>query len=343
MKGTGLEIQKNISLHQYTTFHIGGVADYFAVVRDSTQLCKALQFAKERTDRPPFILGGGSNVLASDEGYRGMVILIAIKGREYTELEDGALTMLCGAGEILDDVIAEVSHKNIWGLENLSSIPGTVGATPVQNVGAYGVEVSSLILSVTAMHIKTKKEKIFLHEECLFSYRNSFFKTEEGKLWVITHVTFALTRNHHPQLQYADLKKVHNADTCTPSEIRNIIAAIRAEKFPDWSKVGTAGSFFKNPLITKEHFESLVALYPGIVGYIQEDGLVKVSLGWILDKVCDLKGFTSGNVSLYEKQALVLVVNKNATAEEVKKISKEIEKKVFLKTEIKIEREVLFL
>ena len=333
-------IQRNVPLDQYTTLHVGGVADYFAKVGSLAELKEALHFAKQ-AEVPIFILGGGSNVLVPDEGFSGLVIMMNIKGRTYEEMNE-QIHLTLGAGEILDEIVLETVEKNIWGLENLSSIPGTVGAVPVQNVGAYGVEVSSIIISVDAIHLKTFEEKKFSNDECQFLYRDSFFKNEEGKQWCITSVTIALTKTHSPKLQYADLALLDEAQS-TPALVRSAIQAIRAQKFPNWKEIGTAGSFFKNPIITAEDFAVLTEQYPSIPGYIQSDGMVKVSLGYILDKVCELKGYCDGDVCLYQNQALVLVAHVGSTAADIKNFSDAIKEKVFLKTKIKIECEVLFL
>lgn len=339
-----LSVSENILLAPYTTLNVGGVADYLVVVESVEEVRAAFVFAHERTQAPPLILGGGSNVLVSDEGYRGLVIVMNIKGREYKTDGAGTTCLLrLGAGETLDEVVAEVCEKGLWGLENLSSIPGTVGATPVQNVGAYGVEVSSRITEVYAINRYTCEEKIFSNEECLFAYRDSFFKTEEGKSWVIVSVTYRLSREPLPQLSYADLAALRGQSDVTPIIVRTAVQAIRAGKFPDWHTVGTAGSFFKNPVISQEHFDLLQSEYPAIVGHSHGGRSVKVSLGWILDKVCGLKGYTRGNVGLFEKQALVLVAAPSATADEIKNFTAHIQEKVFEKTKIKIETEVLFI
>ncbi len=334
-------IQRNVPLQKYTTLHVGGVADYFATVKSMDELTQVLHFAKQAA-LSVFILGSGSNVLVSDKGFSGLVILMDIKGRDYTEVGDTKCHLRLGAGEILDTVIEESVKNNLWGIENLSSIPGTVGAIPVQNVGAYGVEVSSIIISVDAINIKTFVEKKFSNDECQFLYRDSFFKTSAGKDWCITFVTVALTSAHSPQLHYADLASRGEA-TSTPQSVRTLVQNIRAQKFPNWKEVGTAGSFFKNPIITQGEYEKLKLQYIGIHGYIQADGKVKVSLGYILDKVCGLKGYCDGAVCLYDKQALVLVAQEGATATEIKNFSNVIKEKVFLKTKINIDCEVLFL
>ena len=331
-------IRKNIQLSAYTTLHIGGVADYFVEVTTKEELKAALSWAKAHTTTPPLILGGGSNVLISDEGYRGLVVVNRIEKIDYKE--DGQQVFAyVGAGNILDAFIADTVAKKYWGLENLSAIPGTVGATPVQNVGAYGVEVGEYIDSVVAVHIDTQEEKIFSKEDCIFQYRNSYFKTDEGSKWIIIEVIFTLSTLVTPRTTYADLSLLSNTEP-TQEQIREAVISIRSKKFPDWNKVGTAGSFFKNPIISKAEFIELQKQYEDIVGYEQANESVKVSLGWVLDRICGLKGYASGNVRLFEKQALVLVAEKNATAEEINLFAKKIEEKVFEKTKIKIEREV---
>lgn len=338
-----LTLRENVPLSQYTTLKVGGVADYVVEVGNVEEVKTALLLAREHTTVSPLILGGGSNVLFSDDGYRGLVIRVNIKEREYYMLDEDTCRLRLGAGEILDDVVEETCEKGLWGLENLSSIPGSVGATPVQNVGAYGVEVSSLITAVEAIHIKTFEEKIFSNDECSFLYRDSFFKSEAGKSWLITAVTFTLTKAPAPKLAYADLASLKEHIEVTPHIVREAVQHIRAGKFPDWNTVGTAGSFFKNPIIEAEHFERLQQEYPAIVGHAQENGMVKVSLGWILDKVCGLKGYCDETVCLYEKQALVLVTKPAATSRDIKNFTALIQKKVFETTNIKIETEVLFV
>lgn len=337
-----LVIQKNVTLSQYTTLHVGGVIDYFAEVTNEGELFEALLFA-EQTPVPLLVLGGGSNILADDEGYRGLVLKISVRGSEYVDVSKDETELTVGAGEILDDVVADSVSKNLWGLENLSSIPGTAGATPVQNVGAYGIEVSSLIVRVEAIHIFKKIKKIFTKTHCEFNYRDSFFKTDEGKNWIIISVTFSLSKIPQPNITYADILFLQTEKNLTPLRVREAVQAVRANKFPDWSKVGTAGSFFKNPIITSAEYRAIQALYPLLPGYVQPSGDVKVSLGWILDHVCNLRGYCEGSVCLYDKQALVLVAHTGATSTEIKNFVKNISQKVFLQTKIKIECEVLFV
>ncbi len=334
-----LTILENVPLSAHTTFKTGGVARFVVVVETVEEVGEAVRFA-EQNALPHLILGGGSNLLVSDTGYAGVVIKIAIKGRTYEDLGEGKVRLVVGAGEVLDEVIADTVLEGYWGLENLSAIPGLVGATPVQNVGAYGAEVKHVIEAVEVYSVTDKKIKIFTNDECSFGYRDSIFKTEMGKNFIITAVHFLLTTNAQPNISYRDLALYFSAKEISQKNIREAVGKIRAEKFPDWKVVGTAGSFFKNPLVTKAEGERLQALYPELPMYEAGPDTVKLSLGYILDKVCNLKGFRQGKVGLYDKQALVLVQYGGASTTEVLAFVEIIKAKVAQATKIKIEMEV---
>lgn len=253
----------------------------------------------------------------------------------------GAVVLLtCGSGESLDAVVAESVEKGYWGLENLSAIPGTVGATPVQNVGAYGVEVSDLIVAVKALHRENGEEKIFTASECLFGYRDSFFKSSGGADWIVTEVTFSLSRTPKPLLEYGALIELKAVQAVTPHMVRTAVMKIRAGKFPDWRTVGTAGSFFKNPVITADAYNALLMQFPALPGFPTNDAMVKVPLGFILDKICDLRGYCENGVCLYKEQALVLVTVGKVDAKTIDAFAKKITAIVKEKTDISIEREV---
>ena len=333
-----IEIQKNVLLKDFTTLHIGGIAEYFVSVTTEEELVEAIAFAKKES-LAITILGGGSNVLIADEGITGLVVYIAIHSFEETK-KDTHVDVTVGAGEILDVVIAKTVEKGYWGLENLSSIPGSVGATPIQNVGAYGVEVSECITTVRVFNIETETFSVFDTDACQFGYRNSFFKTTQGKLYIVTKVTFRLAINPQPKLAYKDVAAVFRDSIPTQREIRSAIQKIRAGKFPDWHMVGTAGSFFKNPIVKKEQYKTLKQIYPELPGYEISDNQIKVPLGYILDKICGYKGVTEGNVGTYEKQALVLIAKENATAGELETFAQTITHEVKTKTNITIEWEV---
>jgi len=330
-------MQKNVLLSQYTTLKAGGPADHFATVATVKELQKALQFAKQMAV-PFYVLGGGSNVLFPKEGYRGLVILNRIKGVAY-ESEGEVVELRAGAGENWDELVASSVQKTYWGLENLSSIPGTVGATPIQNVGAYGVEVSQLIKEVRCIHTDTHVEKVFSNSDCQFGYRDSFFKSQVGREWIVVEVTFLLSNTAKPNLEYKDILHVKNEKKLTPQKVREAVQSIRQNKFPDWTTVGTAGSFFKNPVVSEEKFLELKKKYSELPGYETQTGEYKISLGWILDKALELKGYCRDDVCLYEKQALVLVSH-GASTDAIKSFYTEIQKNVQEKTNICIEPEV---
>jgi UDP-N-acetylmuramate dehydrogenase len=227
-------------------------------------------------------------------------------------------------------------------VENLSAIPGTVGATPIQNVGAYGAEVSEVITQVTATNKDTGAEKQFTHDECQFDYRDSYFKSVAGKQWIVTTVTFKLSTIPQPNFRYADLQSLATTAHISPGAVAEAVRDIRSAKFPDWSVVGTAGSFFKNPLVTAADYTRLTALYPDLPAHQTSTGDWKLSLGWILDKVCGLKGFCVAGVCLSQKQALVLT-NTGSSAEDIYTFVELVTKQVFEKTQIKIEPEVLLV
>jgi len=335
-----MEINENVELAPYTTLKVGGVARYFVEVTSVDDLEQVRQFAMQ-TDVPVLILGHGSNVLISDKGYSGVVVINKILDKQYIPDSKDASRATFGSGENWDEVVADTVSKRLWGLENLSHIPGTVGATPVQNVGAYGVEVSDKIVSVEAYSMETGEYKNFTSQECNFGYRDSYFKTEAGRSWCITSVTFLLSTDiSSAVLDYADLRTFsQQKKDFTQLELRNEIIKIRSEKFPDWQSVGTAGSFFKNPIIPQTHLDKLLTQYPQLPHFVQPDGNYKVSLGWIIDKVCGLRGYYDGDVCLSEHQALVLL-NRGSSAVAVEAFVAHVQTVVYQKTRITIEPEV---
>ncbi len=332
-------VVEGVSLKSFTTLKTGGAARYLITVTTIEELKTAVSFAQQKT-LPFFVIGSGSNLLAPDSGYDGVIIRIDIKGCTYEEIDGGAVLATFGAGEILDEVIADTVNHNYWGLENLSHIPGTVGATPIQNVGAYGVEVSDLITTVEVYDTESHTLSQLSNCACEFLYRDSLFKTTLAKKYIITSVTFCLQTMAMPRLSYSQLQAEFKTKLPTQPAIRESVIAIRSAKFPDWNTVGTAGSFFKNPIISREHAEGLLLEYPLLPTYAASAGKVKVSLGYILDKVCGLRGYTKGQLRLYEAQALVLVAGVGATSAEIEIFAADVREQVFLKTKIKIEFEV---
>lgn len=337
-------MQENIQLKDYTTFKIGGNALYFTVARTVGDIKKAVIFARDKK-LPFFVLGGGSNIVVSDNGIQGVVIKNEIKGIEYTDANN-VMEVQVGAGENWDVFVEETVKKELYGLENLSAIPGTVGAAPVQNIGAYGTEVKSSIKEVIAFNTETGELENFTNAECGFGYRDSIFKKLEGKKYIIISVVFLLDKKGHVDISYRDVKNFFESKQITNptlKEVRNAIIEIRSRKLPDLRKYGTAGSFFKNPIITNTHYELLKKEYPLLPSYSVDEAHVKIPLAWILDNVCGFKGYKKENVGVYENQALVLVNFGNARAEEIKKLSQEIIFLVKEKTNIEVETEVQFV
>ena len=259
-------------------------------------------FAKQK-DLPLFILGGGSNLLISDTGFPGVVLHMNSKNVSFEDVNSGAL-LIADAGVEWDEAVIHVVDKGLWGIENLSSIPGRVGATVVQNIGAYGVEVGNLVAWVDVYDSRTDTISRITREDCRFGYRDSIFKSTEGKHLIVLRVAFALSYSGQVNIGYRDLVQY---DT----EIKKIIALrdaheavamIRKKKFPELKSIGTAGSFFKNPVVKKEKAEEFLHTYPHAPSFPQPDGTMKLSAAWIIDHVLHLKGERIGDVGSGERK-----------------------------------------
>ncbi|MBI2109342.1 MAG: UDP-N-acetylmuramate dehydrogenase [Parcubacteria group bacterium] len=340
------KIQEHVPLSRLTTMRVGGPARYFFVAKNIKEIREALSFAKDKK-LPVFILGGGSNIVISDQGFNGLVLKPDIRGLDITEDSNGHLVSL-GAGEQWDVCVQKIVSKNIFSIENLSAIPGTVGAAPVQNIGAYGVELKEFIDSVEVIDTHSFEEKKISPDECLFSYRDSVFKHLEGKHLLITNVVLRISKKRKAKLDYKDILeyiKEHPLDsgTLTPQDVRNIIIKIRARKLPDMKTVGTVGSFFKNPIISKEKFNALSHIYRGLPGYVVSNDKVKVPLGWIIEHVCKKKGYKKNNVGVHDKQALVLVNYGEGTAKNIKECANELRDDIKRHTGILVEFEISFI
>ena len=330
-------LQKDIPLAPYTTLQVGGAAAYYVEVDTEADVAAISEYTKAE-GVPLTILGGGSNVLVSDSGVSGVVMRMKLRGREYVPADDVVYATLA-AGEEFDAVVAETVANGYWGLENLSHIPGLVGATPIQNVGAYGVEICDVVETVRVYDQEAGGFCSLTADECQFGYRDSLFKRQPGR-YIVTAVTFRLRMISQPQLTYQGLQAAGLTDQSTLVDIREAIISIRAAKFPNWHAVGTAGSFFKNPIIPDAEAARLQSSYPDVPTYPAQAGYTKVSLGYVLDKVCGLCGYQVGPVGLFHKQALVLVVHEGATATMVDAFAKEVADRVREATGIVVEREV---
>lgn len=328
-------IKENIKLDKYTTFKVGGIARYFCRAQSIDDLKESVSFASVKNLKI-LVLAEGSNVLISDDGFPGLVIKMEIFGIEYDN------NVIAGAGENLDSFIGKIVSENLYGIENLSGIPGTVGATPVQNVGAYGVEVSDIIKWVEVFNTKTSGIKKLSNIECNFSYRDSIFK--EKRNYIITRVCFELKKEGKLVTHYKDVRNyLEEKNIINPKieEIREIILKIRSNKFPDLKKFGTAGSFFKNPIVSEEKYTELLSVYPGLPGHPTDNG-IKISLAWVLDTL-GWKNKNDKNINVFSNQPLIIVSSKDASATEVKKFSEKIINDVKTKTGIEIVPEVTFI
>ncbi len=336
-----MNVEHNVPLSEHSTFHIGGPAEFFTRAESEDALIEAVRWA--RSEGVSWrVIGHGSNMLFADQGMKGLTIQNAHAGIRFEEQGSGVL-LTVASGTSLDALVAFVCEKGWWGLENLSGIPGTVGAVPVQNVGAYGVEVAELIRSVKAYDTEEDVLKTLSPEECSFSYRHSLFKEPAGARYVITEVSFFLSKDAGPRMGYRDIQeyfKDAEAEHLKPQDVRRAVIEIRSRKFPDWNVYGTAGSFFKNPIISEDAWHALRHTYPELPGHVAGEHIVKVPLGWILDHVCALRGAREGAVGTYGTQALVIVNYGGATADDITRFAQKIMSCVKEKTNIVIEWEV---
>jgi UDP-N-acetylmuramate dehydrogenase len=340
-----MKVLENISFKDFTTFRTGGTARWFFCVQSVEEVRSAILFAKEKK-LPFFILGGGSNVLVSDDGYFGVVIQMKIMGMRFEEKENGLVSVTAGAGEDWDGFVGETVSRGLVGLENLSLIPGTVGAAPVQNIGAYGREVKDIIFEVEIFDTETFEIKKIPNKACGFGYRDSFFKSEEGKENIILNVSFDLKKNGELKMEYKDVQEYfskNNISSVGVVDVRKAVIAIRKEKLPDVNKYGTAGSFFKNPILSQERIEEMLRIYPDMPVYSAGINTKKVPAGWLLDRVCGLRGFQRGGVGTYKNQALVIVNHGNATTKDILEFAQSLQDEVKNKTGIILEPEIQLL
>lgn len=338
-----MRIEKNISLKPFNTFNMDVKAKKFAEANDLLEL-KELLNSKDLNSEKRLILGGGSNILFTKD-FDGIVVKLNNSEIEVLSETDDSILMKVDAGVEWDSFVQHTIDNGLSGIENLSLIPGNVGAAPIQNIGAYGVEVKDFIESVNLVLLENSEEKTLSNAECNFGYRNSIFKKELKNKYVITSVVFKLSKQRIINLTYAPLKNYFTGKSeseITSINIRDSVISIRESKLPDPKKIGNAGSFFKNPIITNEKFEELKTVYPDLKGYPENNSEIKISAGWLIEK-CGLKGRRTGEVGVHEKQALVIVNYGNATGVEILEYSKMIQSEVENKFNIKLNNEVNIL
>jgi UDP-N-acetylmuramate dehydrogenase len=320
-----MEIRENVLLAPHTTLKVGGAARYFVDARTEEDILEALAFARERS-LEVFVLGGGSNLVVADSGWPGMVLKISIQGIK-TRNDGGRTFFVSGAGEDWDTFVAHSVSKDCSGIECMSGIPGTVGGTPVQNVGAYGQEVADTITAVRALDTASLQFRDMAARDCGFAYRTSIFNTAEKGRYIVTQVSFALTPGGAPKIEYADLKRHFAANAANPTlqQVRDAVRTIRASKGmlidSDDADSRSAGSFFKNPIVPIAEYERIAAL-PVCAGqkppnFPAPAGMVKMSAAWLVEKSGFTKGYGAGRVGISSKHTLAIVNRGGATASEV--------------------------
>lgn len=334
-------MQENFSLQPYNTFGVDVNAKYFTEVQTIDELKKAVLYSKDHHLSVLF-LGGGSNILLT-KNFDGLAIKLSLKGISEEDLSENEVLVTAKAGENWHELVLYSLEKNYGGLENLSLIPGNVGTSPMQNIGAYGTEIKDIFVSCMVLDLESLEIKTFGLEDCRFGYRDSIFKQEGKGKYVILEVSFKLTKkNHHIKTEYGAIKtELENLGITNPTiqEVSKAVINIRQSKLPDPNVIGNAGSFFKNPTIPLTQFEELKQKFENIPGYPNAD-VVKVPAGWLIEQ-CGWKGKQIGNAASHKLQALVIVnATGNATGKEIFDFSTEIIRSVEEKFGITLEREV---
>ncbi|MFD1257385.1 UDP-N-acetylmuramate dehydrogenase [Mucilaginibacter terrae] len=334
-----LQIEENVSLKNFNTFGIEAKARYFVEISREEELAELFIDPQwHKTER--LILGGGSNLLLVTD-FSGLVIRMNIRGIEH-RINHDTVFVEAGAGEVWNDLVNYCVDHNFAGMENLSLIPGSVGASPIQNIGAYGVELKDVFESCHAFEIATGQIKIFNKDGCKFGYRESVFKSALKGQYIITSVKFRLSARPKLNLSYGAIEQELNSrgiSAPTIKDVSQVVSAIRVSKLPDPSTIGNSGSFFKNPVIAAAQFEGIVKDYLAISNYPAGEGFIKLAAGWLIEQ-CGWKGKTVGRTGTWKNQALVLVNHGGATGQEIYDLSSQIIDSVYTKFGVTLEREV---
>jgi UDP-N-acetylmuramate dehydrogenase len=333
-----LKIFKDISLRKYNTFGFDCRANCLISINTEEEVISLLKDHKSFNNRP-FILGGGSNLLFTSD-FNGTILHPEIAGIKIEERHPGYIIVSSGSGVNWDNLVEWSVRNGYGGLENLSFIPGTVGASPVQNIGAYGIEVKDTIEKVRAVSLKDRSIIEFSNNDCRFGYRNSIFKAELKGKYLITKVYYKLITNPLLKLDYGSLnEEIAKLGKATLRNVREVVINIRRCKLPDHLLIGNAGSFFKNPVIESSFSEILKMKYPDMPSYKEPAGNIKLAAGWLIDQ-CGWKGKRIGDAGVHDKQALVLVNYGNASGKEILDLSEKIRKSVSEKFGVELEREI---
>ena len=334
-------MKTNVDLQPYNSFGFHAVAKYFAEINDIQEL-EALIHSDVFKNEKYLILSGGNNVLFQEEYFDGLVVYINTKGTKILEEQGNDVVVRAQAGEDWPEFVKRMVSQSLYGIENLAHIPGKVGAAPVQNIGAYGMELKDSFLQCEAIELSTGNKRVFTKKGCRFGYRDSIFKSELKGQYVITSVDFLLKKNALLHLEYGNIKaylEQNGIESPTLQQLHDAICAIRDAKLPDVKQIGSCGSFFKNPVISVAQFEALQKDYPNIPHYDEPNGKVKVPAGWLIEQA-GWKGWRNEHVGVYEKQALVLVHYGGGTGHDIVELAKKIQVSVEEKFGIRISPEV---
>ena len=333
-----LQVLAQVSLKPFNSFGIDVRAQLFAEAHSDSDVREALTYATAHKV-PLLVIGGGSNLLLTQD-VQGLVLRMATQGIRVLHDDGLQVVVEAEAGEAWHPFVLWTLEQGFCGLENLSLIPGTVGAAPMQNIGAYGVEIKDVFAGLTALDRHTGELRDFSLEECNFAYRDSLFKHETGR-WLILRVRFALSRASHLKLDYGPVQQRlagQGITEATPSDVSRAICSIRREKLPDPAELGNAGSFFKNPLVSHVLAAELQALYPDLVAYPQADGQMKLAAGWLIDKA-GWKGFRDGDAGVHKLQALVLVNYGGASGHDIANLAQRIQQDIAQRFKVDLEME----
>ncbi len=334
-----LNFQKDVSLLPFNTFGIDVKSKKFVSVRSTDELKAVLN---QNQEKQLLVLGGGSNLLLTKD-FDGLTLRIENRGIEIVREEQRSAKVKVAAGENWHDFVLWCLDNDLGGIENLALIPGSVGAAPIQNIGAYGVELSQVFESCEALSIETGEVKVFINDECEFGYRNSIFKNSLKEQYIITSVQFNLSKApHQTNTSYKGLSEKFDGKSPSIQSIAQAVVEIRSAKLPDPGQIGNSGSFFKNPVIPSKQFTVLQQQYPEIPHYPDQGGKIKIPAAWLIDSL-GYKGYRVNDAGVHQKQALVLVNYGNASGAEIQKIAHQIRDKVLENFAINLEFEVNIL
>ncbi|PAW52025.1 UDP-N-acetylenolpyruvoylglucosamine reductase [Pseudomonas moraviensis] len=333
-----LQLQSQVSLKPFNSFGVDVRAQLFAEAHSDADVREALAYASAH-DVPLLVIGGGSNLLLTAD-IPALVLRMATRGIRLISDDGNRVVIEAEAGEPWHPFVQHTLAQGFSGLENLSLIPGTVGAAPMQNIGAYGVEIKDVFAGLTALDRQTGELRDFSLEECNFAYRDSLFKQQPGR-WLILRVRFKLDRAAHLHLEYGPVRQrltEQGIEQPTPSDVSRAICSIRSEKLPDPAVLGNAGSFFKNPLVSAALVEQIKAQHPDLVAYAQPDGQVKLAAGWLIERA-GWKGFREADAGVHKLQALVLVNYGTATGLQLLELAQRIQKDIAERFNVELEME----